>query len=94
MDKTGLIEAVHLNPATPDLTKKAVGEVVAAVFDTIAAALASGEKVTLVGFGSFEAKQRKERLGRNPKTGEEMTIPAAMVPRFSPGKEFKAKVAA
>jgi DNA-binding protein HU-beta len=56
-------------------------------------AIASGEKMTLVGFGTFEARSRKERDGRNTKTGETMTIPATTVPTFSAGKLFKDKVA-
>jgi DNA-binding protein HU-beta len=56
-------------------------------------AVSSGNKVTLVGFGSFEARDRKEREGRNPKTNEPMKIPATTVPTFSPGKQFKEAVA-
>jgi DNA-binding protein HU-beta len=55
--------------------------------------VAAGDKVTLVGFGSFEARERQAREGRNPKTGEAMTIPATKVPAFSAGKLFKDKVA-
>ena len=56
-------------------------------------AVSDGDKVTLVGFGSFERRDRKEREGRNPKTGEKMSIPATKVPAFSAGKLFKEKVA-
>jgi DNA-binding protein HU-beta len=56
-------------------------------------AVSKGEKVTLVGFGSFEPRERKEREGRNPKTGEAMKIPATKVPAFSAGKLFKDLVA-
>ena len=56
-------------------------------------AVANGDKVTLVGFGSFERRERSEREGRNPKTNEPMTIPAIRVPGFSAGKAFKEKVA-
>jgi DNA-binding protein HU-beta len=55
-------------------------------------AVSEGDKVTLVGFGSFEARARKEREGRNPKTNEKMIIPATKVPAFSAGKLFKDKV--
>jgi DNA-binding protein HU-beta len=55
--------------------------------------IANGEKVLIVGFGAFEAVNRKEREGRNPKTGEKILIPAAKVPSFSPGKELREKVA-
>jgi DNA-binding protein HU-beta len=56
--------------------------------------VAEGDKVTLVGFGSFERRDRKEREGRNPKTGDVMVIPATKVPAFTAGKAFKSKVAA
>jgi DNA-binding protein HU-beta len=56
-------------------------------------AVAWDDKVTLVGFGSFEARNRKAREGRNPKTNEKMSIPATKVPAFSAGKLFKEKVA-
>ncbi|WP_439648882.1 HU family DNA-binding protein [Leptolyngbya ohadii] len=61
--------------------------------ESIMEVIAGGEKVTLVGFGTFEARQRQEREGRNPKTGESMTIPASTVPAFSAGKLFKETVA-
>lgn len=54
--------------------------------------LAKGKKVQLVGFGTFEVRERAERTGRNPQTGEEMTIPATKVPAFKPGKELKTAV--
>lgn len=56
-------------------------------------AVSKGEKVSLVGFGNFEPRQRKEREGRNPKTGETLMIPATTVPAFSAGKGFKELVA-
>ena len=56
-------------------------------------AVAKGDKVTLVGFGSFEARHRKAREGRNPSTGQPMTIPETTVPAFSAGKAFKEMVA-
>ncbi|WP_416209854.1 HU family DNA-binding protein [Nostoc sp. LEGE 12447] len=55
--------------------------------------VANGEKVTLIGFGSLERRERSEREGRNPKTNEPMTIPATRVPAFSAGKQFREKVA-
>lgn len=55
--------------------------------------ICNGDKVTLVGFGSFERRDRSQREGRNPKTNEPMTIPATIVPAFSAGKQFKEKVA-
>ena len=70
-------------------TEKKTGATLDAILETITAAVASGDKVTLVGFGTFEARERQERKGRNPKTGELLTIPATVVPVFSPGKAFK-----
>ncbi|MFM7470335.1 MAG: HU family DNA-binding protein [Nodosilinea sp. LVE1205-7] len=75
------------------VTKKEVDSVISATIDAIVEAVAKGEKVTLVGFGSFERRERKEREGRNPKTGDTMVIPATSVPAFSAGKLFKDKVA-
>ena len=67
--------------------------VISATIDTIMEAVASDDKVTLVGFGSFESRDRKAREGRNPKTNEKMNIPATKVPAFSAGKKFKEAVA-
>ncbi|MFH7241343.1 MAG: HU family DNA-binding protein [Spirulina sp.] len=75
------------------ITKKDVDSVITATIDAIMEAVAEGKKVTLVGFGSFEPRERKEREGRNPKTGDTMVIPATTVPAFSAGKLFKEKVA-
>lgn len=94
MNKGELVEALSLNPATEHLTKKDLGTVVNTMLDTIAAALGQGDEVKFVGFGTFGTRQRKERLGRNPKTGEEMTIPASITPYLKAGKELKSKVAA
>ncbi len=76
------------------VSKKVADAVVSATIESIMEAVSNGDKVTLVGFGSFEPRDRKEREGRNPKTGETMTIPATTVPAFSAGKAFKEKVAA
>ncbi len=75
------------------VTKKQADAVLSAAIETIMEAVSEGDKVTLVGFGSFGPRDRKEREGRNPKTGDKMTIPATTVPAFSPGKLFKEKVA-
>jgi DNA-binding protein HU-beta len=75
------------------VTKKQADAVLSAAIETIMEAVSEGDKVTLVGFGSFERRHRKEREGRNPKTGEKMSIPETMVPAFSAGKLFKEKVA-
>ena len=66
---------------------------VTAMVEAIMAAVASGDKVSLVGFGSFEPRERKAREGRNPQTGETLKIAATTVPAFSAGKGFKQLVA-
>jgi DNA-binding protein HU-beta len=90
MNKGELVDAVA-EKAT--VTKKQADAVISAVVESIMEAVSSGDKVTLVGFGSFESRDRKEREGRNPKTGEKMIIPATKVPAFSAGKLFKERVA-
>jgi DNA-binding protein HU-beta len=77
----------------PDLTMKATAAALEAVLSVITDTLATGEKVTLVGFGTFEARDRSARQGVNPSTGEKMTIPAARVVGFRVGNELKARVA-
>ncbi|MEL6385385.1 MAG: HU family DNA-binding protein [Cyanobacteria bacterium P01_F01_bin.86] len=74
------------------VTKKQADSVLTAAIEAIMETVSGGEKVTLVGFGSFEPRERKEREGRNPKTGETMVIPATTVPAFSAGKQFKEMV--
>lgn len=90
MNKGELVDSVAEKAA---VTKKQADSVISAVVESIMEAVSSGEKVTLVGFGSFERRDRKEREGRNPKTGEKMIIPATKVPAFSAGKVFKERVA-
>lgn len=75
------------------LTKKAAGDSVEAVLNTIEEALANGEKVTLVGFGTFEVRSRAARKGVNPATGASIDIPATKVPTFKAGKALKEAVA-
>ena len=70
-------------------TKKDAEKAIAAVTDVITETLAAGEKVQIVGFGAFETKVRAERMGRNPKTGEDIPIPATKVPVFKAGKALK-----
>ena len=89
MNKTQLIEAVA---AKTDLTKKGAEAAVAAVLESIEDALAQGEKVQLIGFGTFEVKERAERIGRNPATGAEIKIAACKNPAFSAGSKLKDKV--
>jgi len=90
MNKGELVDAVA---EKANVTKKQADAVLTAAIDSIMEAVSEGKKVTLVGFGSFERRERKEREGRNPKTGEAMKIPATKVPAFSAGKLFKDLVA-
>ncbi|MGP4117623.1 HU family DNA-binding protein [Levilactobacillus zymae] len=71
------------------LTKKDATAAVDAVFDSVQATLAKGEKVQLIGFGNFEVRERAARKGRNPQTGQEIQIPESKVPAFKPGKALK-----
>ena len=71
------------------LSKKDTEKAVNAALDTITASLENGEKVSLVGFGVFDVKEREARMGRNPRTKEEVEIPASRVPVFKAGKALK-----
>ncbi|MFZ5436397.1 MAG: HU family DNA-binding protein [Bacillota bacterium] len=75
--------------AKSGMTKKDAEKAVNAVIESIEGALSRGEKVSLVGFGTFELRARSARRGRNPRTGEEIDIPASRVPVFKAGKSFK-----
>ncbi len=86
MNKTDLISEVA---ARTGMTKKDIEKVVNAFFSTIEGTLKSGDKVQLIGFGTFEVRDRQARKGRNPQTGEEISIPAARVPAFKAGKALK-----
>lgn len=86
MNKAELVASVA---EKADVTKKDAEKMVVAVFDVISETLAAGEKVQLVGFGTFEVKKREERVGRNPQTKQEITIPACKVPGFKAGKALK-----
>ena len=90
MNKAELVAAVAEKAG---LSKKDSEKAINAAFDSITAALAGGEKVQLVGFGAFEVKERNARVGRNPKTKEEIEIPASRVPQFKAGKLLKESVA-
>ena len=90
MNKAELINAVAEKTA---LSKKDAEAAISAAFDAITAAMADGEEVRLVGFGTFGVKNHKERIGRNPRTGEEIPIAATKVPAFKPGKALKDAVA-
>lgn len=89
MNKTDLVNAVA---EKAELTKKEAEKALSAMLSTIEEVLAQGDKVQLVGFGTFEVRDRAQRTGRNPKTGEEITIPASKVPAFKPGKALREAV--
>ena len=89
MNKTELISAMAERSG---LSKKDTEKALTAALETIAAALAAGDRVQLVGFGTFETKDREARTGRNPSTGEPMDIPPARLPAFKAGKALKDSV--
>ena len=91
MNKGDLVDAIATRA---ECTKKDASIVLDATIEIIIEAVASGDKVLVVGFGSFECRDRQAREGRNPKTGEPMAIPATKVPAFSAGKGFKERVTA
>ncbi len=89
MNKSELIDLVAEKTG---MSKKDGEKAVKAVLDSIAESLAKGQKVQLVGFGTFEVRSRKEREGRNPATGGKIKIKALKVPAFKPGKALKEQV--
>jgi len=89
MNQAELIEQIS---DQANLTKAQTQSALRAMLKTITQKVADGDKVTLVGFGTFEAKTRSAREGRNPQTGEAIHIPAAIVPSFSAGKHFREAV--
>jgi len=91
MNKGELVDKIAENA---DVTKKQADAILTAILDSVMEAVATEDKVTLVGFGSFESRKRQAKEGRNPRTGETMTIPETTVPVFSAGKLFKEKVSA
>ena len=86
MNKTDLVSAVA---EQAQISKKDADKAVSAVVETITDALKNGDKVQLVGFGTFEVRQREARKGKNPRTGEEINIPASKAPAFKAGKALK-----
>ncbi|QDR83339.1 HU family DNA-binding protein [Sporomusa termitida] len=86
MNKTDLVKAVAQKA---DMTQKDAEKAINAVFASIEEALANDDKVQIIGFGTFEVKTREERKGRNPQTGNEITIPASKNPVFKAGKGLK-----
>ncbi|WP_312117994.1 HU family DNA-binding protein [Brevibacillus reuszeri] len=89
MNKTELVTRVS---ETTELTKKDATKAVDAILDAIADTLKAGDKVSLIGFGNFEVRERAARKGRNPQTGEEIEIAAGKIPAFKAGKELKDSV--
>ena len=89
MNKTELVAAMA---ESADLSKKDAEKAVKAFTDAVAEELAKGGKVQLVGFGNFEVSERPAREGRNPRTGETMTIAASKTPKFKPGKALKDEI--
>jgi len=87
MTKSQLIEIISEN--NPNLSKKDIEFIVNNVFSNIKEALSSGDKVEIRGFGSFKIREKKGKIGRNPKTGEQVEVPPKKVPYFKPGKEIK-----
>ncbi|MFA9397937.1 MAG: HU family DNA-binding protein [Clostridiaceae bacterium] len=93
MNKADLITSMsEKSNSEKSLTKKDAEFALKAFIESVEEALEKGEKVQLVGFGTFEVRERAERMGRNPRTKEEIKIPASKVPVFKAGKEFKEKV--
>jgi len=86
MTKADLIEAVA---ADTELSRRSSEQVVTVFFDSIVESLCRGDKVELRGFGTFRLRHRRGRIGRNPKTGESVQVPAKAVPFFKPGKELR-----
>lgn len=90
MNKSELIE---VTAQEADISKAAAGKALDAIINAVVKAVAKGDSVTLVGFGTFKSSKRAARTGRNPQTGKEIKIAATTVPRFSAGAGFKAAVA-
>ncbi len=86
MTKADLIEEVS---RVVDMTRKEAEVIVEAIFDSIVRALRTGDKIEIRGFGSFRTRQRQPRVGRNPKTGTRVEVPAKKIPYFKPSKELK-----
>jgi DNA-binding protein HU-beta len=86
MNKAELIESIAVSA---DLSKASAGRALDAAIEGITQALKKGDTITLVGFGTFSVRHRKARMGRNPRTGEEIQIKASKVPGFKPGKALK-----
>ncbi len=86
MNREELLKEVAKKAGVP---QKVAAEIVSTVLDLVEKTVSKGKKVTLIGFGTFEARKRGARVGRNPQTGKEIKIPAKTVPVFTAGKKFK-----
>ena len=86
MTKAELIEEVS---RVVEMTRKDSEVIVEAIFDSVVRALRGGDKIEIRGFGSFRTRQRQPRVGRNPKTGARVDVPAKRIPFFKPSKELK-----
>jgi len=86
MTKADLIEEVS---RVVELTRKESEVIVEAIFDSIVRSLKTGDKIEIRGFGSFRTRERQARIGRNPKTGDRVEVPAKRIPYFKPSKELK-----
>jgi integration host factor subunit beta len=86
MTKADLIEEVS---RVVEMTRKEAEVIVEAIFDSIVRSLRGGDKIEIRGFGSFRTRQRQPRVGRNPKTGARVDVPAKKIPYFKPSKELK-----
>ena len=90
MNKEELVQAIAKETK---LTQKSISAILTATIDTIQSTVKKGDKVTLVGFGTFDRRSRAARTGRNPQTGKEIKIAAKKIPAFSAGKKFRDVVA-
>jgi DNA-binding protein HU-beta len=90
VNKSELVDAVH--SAAGGVDKKDVASVVDSLIEVVQGAVARGDKVTVPGFGAWSRTQRAARTGRNPRTGKEITIPPARVPRFKPSRSLKTTI--
>ncbi len=90
MTKSDLIK--RLAEANPHLYIRDIERIVSTVFEQISAALARGDRVELRGFGAFSVRSRGERMGRNPRTGDEVAVPNKVVPYFKTGKELRERL--
>ena len=90
MTKSDLIK--RLADANPHLYMRDIERIVGTVFEEISAALSRGDRVELRGFGAFSVRARDERVGRNPRTGDEVSVPNKVVPYFKTGKELRERL--